>query len=88
MTLPLLPFAAAFHYGLIHRCHRWANYDAYDRSPLESSYGAMDRRLPYFECIFGNLMRNPGPEELEALLPANWIKAQESSSQTIEVEVA
>ena len=33
-------------------------------------------------------MHNPGPEELEALLPANWIKAQESSSQTIEVEVA
>jgi len=30
----------------------------------------------------------PRPEELEALLPANWIKAQESSSQTIEVEVA
>ena len=32
-------------------------------------------------------MHNPGPEELEALLPANWINAQESSSQTIEVEV-
>jgi hypothetical protein len=42
MTLPLLPLAAAFHYGFIHRCHRWANYDAYDRNPLESSYGAMD----------------------------------------------
>ena len=42
----------------------------------------------YFEWIFDKLMHNPGPEELEALLPANWIKAQESSSQTIEVEVA
>ncbi len=39
----------------------------------------------YFEWVFDKLMHNPGPEELEALLPASWIKAQESSSQTIEV---
>ena len=42
----------------------------------------------YFEWVFDKLMHNPGPEELEALLPANWIKAQESASQTIDVKVA
>ena len=30
------------HNGFIHRCHRSANYDAYDIGPPESSYGAID----------------------------------------------
>ena len=42
----------------------------------------------YFEWVFEKLMHNPGPEELEALLPAHWIKTQQGASQTIEVEVA
>jgi len=35
------------HYGFIYSCHRSANYDAYDRGPLESSYGAMDPAYSY-----------------------------------------
>lgn len=33
----------------------------------------------YFEWAFGKLMHNPGPDELPALLPAAWIKAQGST---------
>jgi len=57
MALPLLPFAAAFHYGLIHSCHRWANYDVYDRGPLEYSYGAMD---PAYMNQYITTLRNAG----------------------------
>ena len=30
----------------------------------------------YFEWVFEKLMYNPSPEELEALLPVNWIKTR------------
>jgi len=33
----------------------------------------------YFEWVFGKLMHDPGPEEYEALLPANWIKTHPSA---------
>ena len=33
-------------------------------------------------------MHNPAPEELETLLPANWIKTRPVASQTIESRVA
>jgi hypothetical protein len=34
------------------------------------------------------LMHSPPPEELEALLPANWIKTRPAASQTIDSRVA
>lgn len=40
----------------------------------------------YFEWVFDKLMRDPGPDELEALLPVNWIKSRSSGAQTIEVD--
>jgi len=40
----------------------------------------------YFEWVFGKLMHDPGPAELEALLPASWIEARSTTSRTIEVE--
>ncbi len=44
----------------------------------------------WFEWVFGQLMRNPAPEELEALLPSNWLKARTvaAADQIIEVSVA
>jgi len=42
----------------------------------------------YFEWVFEKLMHDPGPAELETLLPANWIKARTATSETIEAEVA
>jgi hypothetical protein len=33
-------------------------------------------------------MHDPAPEELQALLPANWIKNRLAASQTIESQVA
>jgi len=42
----------------------------------------------YFEWVFGKLMHDPGPGELEALLPASWIKARSAATRTIEVEIA
>jgi hypothetical protein len=42
----------------------------------------------YFEWVFEKLMHNPAPEELQALLPANWIKTRPAASQTIESRVA
>jgi transposase len=42
----------------------------------------------YFEWVFEKLMHNPSPEELEALLPANWIKTRPAASLTIESRVA
>ena len=41
-----------------------------------------------FEWVFEKLMRHPAPEELEALMPANWIKTRPASCQTIESRVA
>lgn len=38
----------------------------------------------YFEWVFGELMHNPGPEKLEALLPARWIEAQRDPARIIE----
>ena len=31
----------------------------------------------YFEWAFEKLIHNPGPEELEALLPVHWINSGE-----------
>jgi hypothetical protein len=42
----------------------------------------------YCEWVFEKLMHNPAPEELEALLPADWIKARPTACQTIESRVA
>jgi transposase len=42
----------------------------------------------YFEWVFEKLMHSPAPEELEALLPANWIKTRPAACQTIESRVA
>jgi hypothetical protein len=42
----------------------------------------------YFEWVFEKLMHSPALEELEAMLPPNWIKARPAASQTIESRVA
>jgi transposase len=42
----------------------------------------------YFEWVFEKLMHNPGPEELEALLPVNWIKTRPAASRLIEIPAA
>jgi len=42
----------------------------------------------YFEWVFDKLMRDPAPEELEALLPTNWIKARAAADQIIEIPAA
>ena len=42
----------------------------------------------YFEWVFEKLMHNPAPEQLEDLLPANWIKTRPAACQTIESRVA
>lgn len=42
----------------------------------------------YFEWVFEKLMHTPTPEELEALLPANWIQTRPAACQTIESRVA
>jgi hypothetical protein len=42
----------------------------------------------YFEWVFEKLMHHPVPEELQALLPVNWIKTRPVASQTIESQVA
>lgn len=51
-------------------------------------FGTDHGDFTYFEWVFEKLMHNPGPKELEALLPVHWIKTQESASQTIEVQIA
>ena len=40
----------------------------------------------YFEWVFEKLMHNPAEDELEDLLPANWVAAQRTASEIIEVE--
>jgi transposase len=42
----------------------------------------------YFEWVFEKLMHNPATEELENLLPANWLKTRPAACQTIESRVA
>jgi transposase len=42
----------------------------------------------YFEWVFEKLMHHPAPEELQALLPANWINTRPAASQPIESRVA
>lgn len=42
----------------------------------------------WFEWVFEKLMHNPPADQLEDLLPANWIKSRPAASQTIESRVA
>jgi hypothetical protein len=50
------------HNGFIHRCHRSANYDAYDIGPPESSYGATDPAYgPAMDFRFSNGLARPMP---------------------------
>ena len=42
----------------------------------------------YFEWVFDKLMRDPAPEELEALLPTSWIKTRAAAEQLIEIPAA
>ncbi len=42
----------------------------------------------YFEWVFGELLHDPGPEKLEALLPANWLKIRPAASAIIEAPAA
>jgi IS66 C-terminal element len=42
----------------------------------------------YFEWVFEKLMHHPAPEELQALLPANWINTRPAASQTIKSRIA
>jgi transposase len=39
----------------------------------------------YFDWVFEKLMHNPPAEELESLLPANWLKARAAESTPIDV---
>jgi transposase len=41
----------------------------------------------WFEWVFGRLMRDPAPEDLEALLPSNWLKARTAAADQI-IEIA
>jgi len=38
--------------------------------------------------VFGKPMHDPGPDEYEALLPANWIKIRPSAVRNLETEMA
>jgi len=40
----------------------------------------------YLEWVFGRLMHNPGPEELESLLPVEWLKHHASGTPAVEVQ--
>lgn len=43
----------------------------------------------WFEWVFDRLMRDPAPEDLEALLPSNWLKARTAAAdQIIEIPAA
>ena len=43
----------------------------------------------WFAWVFDELMRNPAPEDLEALLPSNWLKARiAAADQIIEIPAA
>ena len=42
----------------------------------------------YFEWVFEKLMHNPPAEQLEDLLPVNWIESRPAACQTIESHVA
>jgi hypothetical protein len=40
----------------------------------------------YFEWVFEKLMHNPPAEELESLLPANWLRARATKTTAIDIE--
>ena len=40
----------------------------------------------YLEWVFGKLMHNPDPQEMEALLPAEWLKHHPSGTPVVEVQ--
>jgi transposase len=42
----------------------------------------------YFEWVFEKLMHNPPEDQLDDLLPANWLATRPAASQTIESQVA
>ena len=42
----------------------------------------------YFEWVFEKLMHNPPEEQLEDLLPANWLATGPAARQTIESRAA
>jgi len=42
----------------------------------------------YFEWVFGKLMHDPGPDEYETLLPANWIKTHPSATRSLKTQAA
>ena len=42
----------------------------------------------YFEWVFEKLMHNPPEEQLENLLPADWLKSRPAACQIIESRVA
>ncbi len=42
----------------------------------------------YFEWVFEKLMHNPPPEQLGALLPAEWIKTRPTAQMTAEARIA
>ena len=37
----------------------------------------------YFEWVLEKLMQDPAPKELQALLPATWIKPRPAASETV-----
>jgi transposase len=39
----------------------------------------------YLEWVFGKLMHNPGPEEMESLLPVEWLKHCPTRIRTVDV---
>ena len=65
-------------------------------SESRQKHGVLDDRVPHAQgseplinYVFGELMHQPGPEKLEALLPANWIKTRVAAAgQTAEVPAA
>ncbi len=59
------------------------NEDTGWRSAVIYTFAGQIRRhgmdpFAYLEWVFEKLMHNPAAEELEALLPVNWIAAQRS----------
>ena len=39
----------------------------------------------YLEWVFGKLMLKPGPQEMEVLLPAEWLKHHAAATPVVEV---
>jgi hypothetical protein len=42
----------------------------------------------YFEWVFEKLMHNPPEDQLQDLLPANWLATRPAARQTIESRLA